>query len=167
MITHPIRLSRNHNLEKFDCGKHRLNHWLKKHALNNQEIGSSYTFVIEDNQRVIGYYAFSIGSIDYSQVPTKISAPMPEHYEIPVFLIARLAIDKDYQGKQLGKRLTRHALKQALRLLELAPLRAIVVDALDQEAKTFYSKNFDFEPWPIDALRLWLPIQHVIASNKE
>lgn len=85
-------------------------------------------------------------------------------YPIPVFLIARLAVDQSMQGRKLGKRFLRFILKRAAKAAnEDIPPRAIVVDAIDNEAKQFYSQ-FGFTPWPIDGLRMWLLMKDLQAT---
>lgn len=165
LIAEPVRLNSQHNLSKFDCGNHRLTYWLKRHALTNQNASSTYTFVIEESAFVVGYYAFSIGSVAYIEAPGRVQAGMPARFEIPIFLLARLAVSQSHQRQKLGQRLLRHAIKRAIEITKLAPLKAIVLDALDEDAKSFYSK-FDFQTWPVDQLRMWLPIQDVLAADE-
>ena len=86
-------------------------------------------------------------------------------HPIPVFLIARLAIDKAHQGQGLGGRLLRHALRGAAAVSETVPIRAIIVDALDDDAKKFYSA-YDFEPYPADSLRMWLLMKDSMSINQ-
>ena len=87
-------------------------------------------------------------------------------YSIPIFLIARLAVDVSQQRKGIARQLMKHALNLAATAAERnIPIRAVVVDAIDHSAKTFYSK-FGFSPWPIDGLRMWLLMKDLLASKK-
>lgn len=165
MVGRPIPLTEEHDLSQFECGKAPLNDWLKKHALQSQASRHTKTLVITDkNNVVIGYYAYSVVSVEHEETtPERIKKGLAR-YSIPIFLIARLAIDVNHQGKGLGGRLLRHALKRAAAAAEKdVPIRAIVVDAIDEEAKEFY-RGFDFEPWPIDGLRMWLMMKDLLAT---
>jgi hypothetical protein len=67
------------------------------------------------------------------------------------------------QGGSRG--LLRTALKGAAASTQTIPIRSVIVDALDEEAKRFYA-GFDFEPYPADGLRMWLLMKDLIASLK-
>ncbi len=164
MVECPAPLTREHDLSKFDCGKPALTDWLQKHALQSQSSGQTKTMIITENNVVIGYYAFAVVSIDHEDTtPNRVKKGL-SRFSIPIFLIARLAIDITQQSKGLGGRLLLHALKRAAAASEQdVPIRAIVVDALDEDAKAFYQR-FDFTPWPIDGLRMWLLMKDCLAT---
>jgi predicted N-acetyltransferase YhbS len=159
MVSQPESLTKNHDLSAFDCGKEPLTSWLKKHALQSQAAGHTKTMVItEGGVKVIGYYSYNVVSVEHADsTPERVMKGLAKH-PIPVFLIARLAIDAAHHGQGLGGRLFRHALKGAAAISASVPIRAIIVDALDEDAKKFYSA-FDFEPYPADGLRMWLLIK--------
>ncbi|HEY9868970.1 MAG TPA: GNAT family N-acetyltransferase [Candidatus Obscuribacterales bacterium] len=167
MVGHPVPLTKEHNVSQFECGKPPLTDWLKKHALQSQSSGHTKTMVITDESNaVVGYYSYSVISVEHEDTtPERVKKGLAR-YSIPVFLIARLAIDVHHQGKGLGGRLLRHALKRAaLAAQKDVPLRAIVVDAIDEDAKAFYQR-FDFQSWPVDGLRMWLMIKDLVATLK-
>ena len=141
--------------------------WLKKHALQSQKSGHSKTLVVvDDDNHVIGYYAYSVVSLEHEgTTPERVKKGLAR-YSIPIFLLARLAVDVSQQGKGLGKRLVKHALKHAAKAAgKDIPIRAVVVDALDIDARNFY-RQFDFEPWPVDGLRMWLLMKDLQATLK-
>lgn len=164
MIAPPQSLSKDHILESFDCGSKPLTEWLKKHALQSQQSGQTRTMVITDkNNIVIGYYAYNVISVEHeSSTPQRVKKGLSRQ-PIPVFLIARLAIDLKYQGQRLGERLLLSALRGAASITGTVPIRAIIVDALNEEAKQFYLK-FDFEPFPPDSLRMWLLMKDLLKT---
>ena len=69
---------------------------------------------------------------------------MPE--PIPVILLGQLAVDTDYQGRGLGSDLLIDAAKRVLTAAVVVGARAIVVQALDEDAKVFYGQ-FGFLPF--------------------
>jgi GNAT superfamily N-acetyltransferase len=166
MVSKPVPLSKDHVLEQFDCGKEPLNNWLKKHALQSDGAQHTKTMVIAEDKIVIGYYSYNVISVEHEDsTPERVKKGLAKH-PIPVFLIARLAIDKKHQGKGLGARLLRHALRGAAGIAadpEGVPIRAVIVDAIDEEAKVFYS-GFDFVPFPADALRMWLLMKDLVKT---
>ena len=69
---------------------------------------------------------------------------MPE--PIPVILLGQLAVDVNYQGSGLGSDLLIDAGKRALAAADVIGARAIVVQAFNEDAKTFY-EQFGFLPF--------------------
>jgi len=156
MISRPESLRKEHDLSAFNCGKEPLTNWLKKHALQSQLSGHTKTMIIAESDNVIiGYYSYNIISVGHEDsTPDRVKKGLADH-PIPVFLIARLAIDSKHQGKGLGGRLLRHAVRGAAAISDTVPIRAIIVDAIDDEATAFY-KSVDFEPYPAHSRRMWL-----------
>jgi len=162
-------LSGAHHVEEFQCGKRPLDRWLKNHALDNQALGSSRTFVTcpeADPRRVAGYYSLTFASVQHENTPIDVREGMPK-YPIPVMLLARLAVDLEFrpprQKTRLGSALLRDALIRTVRAAEEGGLRAVMVDALDEEAGEFY-RRFGFEQSPTHELQLFLPMSRVRAS---
>lgn len=151
----PVELLTNrHNLGQFDCGRHEsLTLWLKRHALQNQSSDSSRTYVVHRANRVVGYYAISAGSIQREAAPSRTAKGQPN--PIPVTLLGRLAVDQDEQGLGLGKALLKDALLRIEHAADILGIRAVLVHAIDRQARAFYEK-FDFEPCPSDDLHLML-----------
>lgn len=168
MASKPVPLNKEHVLEQFDCGKEPLTNWLKKHALQSDGAQHTKTMVIAEGNVVIGYYSYNVISVEHEDsTPERVKKGLAKH-PIPVFLIARLALDSKHQGKGLGTRLLRHALRGAASIAadpEGVPIRAVIVDAIDEEAKKFYS-GFDFAPFPADSLRMWLLMQDLMKTIK-
>ena len=130
MVKRPTALIKEHDLSQFECGKPALSDWLKKHALQRDQSGHTKTMVItSDGNRVIGYYSFNIVSVEHKETTLPRATGGLAKYSSPIFLIARLAVDKDFQGKKLGKRLLRHAPQRAAILVQEEPIRAVVIYA--------------------------------------
>jgi GNAT superfamily N-acetyltransferase len=133
-------LNRNHNRTAFNCGIESLDRYLKHQA--NQEIKRrvSRVFIVrsrQDETRVLGYYTASTLSIDLSVLPEKLAKKLPKH-PIPAALIGRLAVDVSAQGKGIGKMLLSNAIKRTLAISDDIAIYAIVVDAINEEAESFY-----------------------------
>jgi GNAT superfamily N-acetyltransferase len=150
----PLPLTRTHEFEAFDCGSEPLNDYLKRFAWANQQAGAARTYVATRGNRVVGYYTLAYGSVEREQASPRVRQGLARH-PIPVMVLARLAVDRPYQGQGLGKGLLKDALLRTLQAAEIAGLRAIVVHAKDESAKSFYGK-FGFEPSPVDEFHLML-----------
>lgn len=148
------KLDRNHFLDAFDCNQPDLNRWLIKYALQNQGASSAQTYVALLNEAVIGYYSLAVGQIEFNDAPDRLRKGLARH-PVPIMLLARLAVHKDWQGKGVGRALLRDAVLRTLQAAEIAGIRALVVHAKDDGAKRYY-EQFDFVSSPTDALHLFV-----------
>jgi predicted N-acetyltransferase YhbS len=83
---------------------------------------------------------------------------------VPVVLLARLAIDRSEQGRQLGGHLLVDALRRCVRGGREFGARAVVVDAIDERAAAFY-RHFDFHDF--DGGRLWRRLSDIATALGE
>jgi GNAT superfamily N-acetyltransferase len=157
------KLNSSHTVKSFRSGKHSLDVFLKRHALKNQAEDSSQTYVVHQDGSVAGYYSLTAGSMERQECPAGVTENMPTAYPIPVIILARLAVDQAYQGRGLGSALLRDALSRIASAADIIGVRAILVHAIDAQAKAFYER-FDFEEFPAGALRLMLSLRDLRAS---
>jgi predicted GNAT family N-acyltransferase len=143
----PRPLINSDDVSKFDCGEQSLNNWLHLRAIKNQTTGASRTFVSIDseNDSIAGYYCLSASSLRQEDAPSKVTRNMPD--PVPVILIGRLAVDQAFKGNGLGASLLKDALLKGIEVSQIVGARAIIVDALDEDAERFYSK-FGFALMP-------------------
>jgi GNAT superfamily N-acetyltransferase len=147
----PIR--EDDDASTFDSGERSLDEYLRTRALSNHVQGASRCFVTCRADRIVGYYALASASIEHREVAGKVRRNMPD--PVPVILLSRLAVDRKEQGSGLGKSLLRDAIARSVAAAEIVGVRALLVHALHDEARTFYL-HFDFEPSPTDPLHLLL-----------
>ena len=70
-MTAPTRLNSTHDISQFDCGNELLDDWLRNHAFND-EGQTARTYVVCNDNAVIGYYCISMGSVERKQLPSKL-----------------------------------------------------------------------------------------------
>ena len=148
------KLAKDHDLSSFDCGKSSLNDWLRRFALTNQQNDSARTYVLHRAGKVVGYYSLSAGAVRKEESPERIAKGLARH-PIGVILLARLAVDRSERGTGLGKNLLIDALSRALAASDAIGARAVLVNALDEDAVAFY-KKLGFEPSPLDPKQLMM-----------
>lgn len=153
------KLSAGHELVDFDCGSSALNLFLQRHALQSQNANSAQTYVACGNGVVIAYYSLTVGSVAHAEASERVRKSMPR-YPIPVLLLARLAVHKDWQGQGLGSGLLKDALVRTARAADIAGVRALLVHAKDDQARAFYQR-YNFEPSPTDAYHLFLLVKDI------
>ena len=158
------KLSKDHILGSFDCGKPPLDDWLKRFAFANQQSDAARTYVVHRSGEVAGYYSLSAGSVRKEESPARVAKGLARH-PIGVFLLARLAVDRRERGTGLGRLLLIDALSRALAAAEAISARANLVHAIDDEEAAFY-KKFGFEPSLLDPRQLLLLMKDLRATLK-
>jgi len=93
-----------------------------------------------EKKTIAGYYTLSSQGLDYEEMPSDLRGKLPKKIRVGVTLIGYLAVDQRYQGRGLGKLLLYDALHRALHASQQVASRTIIVDAMDEAARTFYER---------------------------
>jgi predicted N-acetyltransferase YhbS len=163
----PVLLDKSHKKEIFDCGNEALNVFLKKYALQNSKNNASRTYVsiCKSQERVVGYYTLTYGSISHLEATEIVKKHMP-NYPIPIMVLARLAVCIEYKNLGLGKSLLKNAMLRTWQAASIAGLKAVIAHAKDDNARNFYLK-YGFEESVFDQYHLMIPIQDIELIVKE
>ena len=153
----PVLLTTAHDAAEFDCGKPRLNEFLHRYALENQKSGKSRTYVATRGEKVAAFYSLAPGALAPVGVTERIAKGQGTQ-DIPVILIARLAVNLEEQGKGLGGQMLLDALRRAVEGADVIGGRAVLVHAEDKEARDFYL-HYGFEAAPTDDLHLLMLVK--------
>lgn len=149
------KLKRQHTLTGFDCGVDALNHFLQRFAAQNQAAQTSQTYIcLADDEISVGYFTLVVGHVEFEAAPERLRKGVAR-YPIPVTVIARLAVDRRWQGRGLGLSLLKDAILRAMTIAEIAGMRAVVVHAKDDAAKAFYQR-FGFQDGFLNPRHLYL-----------
>jgi len=135
-------LEESDDVESFDCGDEPLNSYLKRHAWTNQRknsIGVTYVAVEESAPGVVlGYFTLATSSIPRDGLPKKYVRGLPP-YDLPLVLLARLAVDRRFAGKGLGHALISEAFRITLRVADEVGCRYLITEAY-RERTGWYAK---------------------------
>lgn len=153
------RLRRDHLTENFDCGRVELNRYLARYAWANQQAGAARTYVGVVGSKIAGYYTLAVGEVKHDQVPGRIVKGLARH-PVPIMLLARLAVDRRWQGYGVGKALLKDAMLRTLQAADIAGIRCIAVHAKDDQARAFY-RHYDFIPAPTDPFHLFILLKDI------
>jgi GNAT superfamily N-acetyltransferase len=158
----PEPLTLAHDVSGFTCGKPTLGHWLKTRALSNQEKGFTAVFVVHEANRVVGYYCLAPTAVVPTSLPRSIRTgrrPDP----VPCLLLGQLATDIAWAGRGIGTGLLKHALERCVIASGLIGGRALMVNAVDEEAAVFWRRR-GFASSRGDAFILFRSIAAIAAS---
>jgi GNAT superfamily N-acetyltransferase len=146
-----VKLARDHRVEQFDCGSEALNRYLARNALGNQLANAAQSYVCLSGEDVAGFMTLATGSIEHGAVPERLRKGLARH-PVPVMVLARLAVDRNWQRRGIAASLIKEAMLRTLQVSGIAGVRALVVHAKSDEARMFY-RRFGFEegfPDPMD-----------------
>jgi GNAT superfamily N-acetyltransferase len=145
-----------HDRAAFSCGIAALDDWFRLRASQDEKRNVARVFVaVDEDGRVIGFYSLSSFTITLTDLPPEHAKRLPRYGAIPAALIGRLARDDKVRGKGIGDLLLADAIRRVLDAARSLAVFAIVVDAIDERAATFY-REFGFQPFPSRPLRLFM-----------
>ena len=112
-----------------------------------------------EQDRLVGYYTLSAIVVEREDLPSRLTHRIAKYRVYPATLIGRLALDQDYQGRQFGGRLLVDALARALATSHDVGSFAVITDAQDEDARSFY-EHYGFQRLPTEQhdRRLFLPM---------
>lgn len=160
-LSPPEPIGDHHDISDFRSGEATLDDWLKRRARANQISGASRTYVVCEDKRVVGYYALASGVVAVEAAPGRFRRNMPN--PIPVAVLARLAVDHDWQGRGIGRALFRDAALRVAHAADAIGIRGIVVHAISEEAKMFYAA-LGFDPSPREPMTLMVTLSDIRAA---
>lgn len=166
MIGAPLRLAlleATHDRTAFNCGSVQLDRYLREQVTQDVRRRVATCFVaLTDERCIAGYYTLAYASVPLMDLPAETAKKLPRYPSVPTVRLGRLAVDQPFKGQGFGGALLADAIDRAARA-EIAAY-AVVVNAQDEEAATFY-RHHGFIALPDAALTLFLPLSNVLTSK--
>lgn len=163
-----VPLEKGHDRSAFDCGNDELNRYLKQQARQDAEKHVAVPFVLlEPGSPVVrGFYTLSASIIPVEELPPDMMKKLPRYGQLPVTLLGRLAVDQTARRQGVGEFLLVDALRRCLEGSQHIGAMAVIVDAKDEQAESFY-RHFDFLPFQLTPKRLFLPMRQIAQLFSE
>jgi GNAT superfamily N-acetyltransferase len=156
------RLHRDPPRKAFQSGHEQVDAWLATKALQNQDKHLSTTkILLNQNNAIAGYFTLATGQVDFGDLPADIAKRLPKRM-LPVVVVAWLGVSSGHQGQGLGRLLLAQALRDCWEAGKSFAFVAVILDCIDDNAKTFYQK-YDFQELPGQPYRLFLSAQRLEA----
>ena len=157
---HP--LAKAHDRKSCDCGNDDLNRYLREQARQDAEkrVAAPFVLMQPGSPKVLGFYTLSSSIIAVGELPEELMKRLPRYGQLPVTLLGRLAVDRSVGGQGVGEFLLVDALRRSLEAAQQIAAMAVIVDAKDERAESFY-RHFDFQPFQQTPLRLFLPMGQI------
>jgi len=152
-------LDRHHDRAAFSSGVEPLDRYLWTQATQDMQRNVAAVFVLVERTtgRLTGYYTLAATAIEPTALPAELTRRLPYYEVFPATLIGRLAVDRHYQGRKLGATLLADALRRSYENRQTVAAMAVVVDAKDEAARSFY-EHHGFIPFDDRPQRLYMPM---------
>ncbi len=154
-----------YDYRSFCCGEGQLDDWLGQYAGQNQKRWETRTYLLvnskAESREIYGYFAMQPTQI----LPDEASLVRGRgaKYPMPATHLVKLAISDNVQRQGLGGRLIAEAMRISLEAAELIGSVVLIVDAINENAKSFYSK-YGFTPLQNDSMRMFMPMKTIMEA---
>jgi GNAT superfamily N-acetyltransferase len=165
---HEEPISKKHDREAFDCGDEALNDFLRRYARKSHERGGAKTFLAIDDassKSILGFYSLSPASVDYARTPEIVRHGLARH-GVPGFRLARLAVDRRWQGRGIGGQLLLASGRRCLLAAAEVGGVVLVIDAKNERVAAWYA-SFGAVPLLDAPLTLLLPLATVEVALRK
>ncbi len=159
MLEEQVLDARLHDRAGFHCGVPALDDYLRKYAAQQNAKGISTVFVLVDDaapSKILGFHTLSAAQVGVQQLSDTERKKLPR-YPVPCFRMGRLARTIESRGAGLGEVLIGCAVDRCLHARSLVGAYALLVDAKDEKAKSFYER-YGFIPYVDAPMSLYLPL---------
>ena len=159
MLEEQVLDARLHDRAGFHCGVPALDDYLRKYAAQQNAKGISTVFVLMDDaapSKILGFHTLSAAQVGVQQLSDTERKKLPR-YPVPCFRMGRLARTIESRGAGLGEVLIGCAVDRCLHARSLVGAYALLVDAKDEKAKSFYQR-YGFIPYVDAPMSLYLPL---------
>ncbi|ARJ41006.1 GNAT family N-acetyltransferase [Pantoea alhagi] len=153
-----------YKISHFDCGKATLNKFLIEHLRRQHNGKVLRAYVLKNHEadpKILGYYTLSGGSFERSTLPSRTQQKKIPYKNVPCVTLGRLAVDKTLQGQGWRSTLVSHAMSVVYNASLAVGIHGMFVDALDDEAKQFYTSFGFIELTDENSRSLFYPTQSI------
>ena len=160
-------IARTHDRSAFDCGDADLNDFLRRYARQSHDQGGAKTFLAigGDAGAILGFYSLAPASIAYAPTPPVARRGLARH-DVPGFRLARIAVDRAWQGRGLGGQLLLAAGRRCLMAAAVVGGAVLVIDAKNARSAAWYA-GYGATPLADAELTLVLPLATIERLLRE
>mgnify|MGYP001954917750 CR=1 FL=1 len=144
----------------FSCGVRTIDNWFRNNARKHHEAYKVRTNVGLYEGRIVGFYSLAAAG-SAAEAISEEARQMFERVKVaPCIYLSMIGVDKQFQGKGIGKTLMVDAMRTTLRVAEMVGVYALILDALDKEVAKRYER-WGFEYFIEGALRMYIPLSQI------
>ena len=155
-------LSRKHIRSSFCCGKVSLDNYIRQQASQDfkRRVATVFVLIDDPETNILAYYTLSSYTVNIAVLDAALAKRLPRYPQLPATLLGKLGVDIRQKGKRFGELMLVDALKKSLDVTAQVASVAVIAEALDQEAVSFYTK-YGFQQFRQEPMKLYLPMKSV------
>jgi GNAT superfamily N-acetyltransferase len=149
----------------FDCGEEALNEFLRRYTRKSHDLGGAKTFLAindADGKTILAFYSLSPASVAFARTPEIVRRGLARD-DVPGFRLARLAVDRRFQGEGIGGQILLAAGKRCLLAAVEVGGVVLVIDAKNERVAGWYA-SYGAVPLLDAPLSLLLPLATIEAA---
>src|SRR5659263_243915 len=124
-----VPLTKRHNLASFESFNIDLNDFLKNEALTDQKLMVSITYLCCWKKSLVGYITLVTDTLEVKVVDEEDGIKDYIYHKYPCARIARLAVDKTFERRGIGRFLMLAAIGMVIYISSMIGCRYITVDS--------------------------------------
>ena len=132
------------DIDNFECSNSIYENYIKDEAYKDQANAIAQTWVFVNDKNVIGYVSIAMGDLNKTQHEKLRVFP---HTNVPGLLLGRLATNKKYEGKGVGRKMVDWVFAEAISYAENIGCRIVYLNP-EEGVVTWYSEKLHFAHIP-------------------
>ena len=140
------KLNLSDDIGYFDCGNSDLNEYIRYQALEQQDEGSSTTYLARHGSDVVGFISLAMSSLSVENVERWHLFKASHYQNFPSLMIGRLAVDKKHQRQDCGTELCKFAVANAMELRDRIGCQFVIVNAKPDSIGFYEKTGFQMGP---------------------
>ena len=155
-------LSRKHIRSSFCCGKVSLDNYIRQQASQDfkRRVATVFVLIDDPETNILAYYTLSSYTVNIAVLDAALAKRLPRYPQLPATLLGKLGVDVRQKGKRFGELMLVDALKKSLDVTAQVASVAVIAEALDEKAVSFY-KKYGFQQFRQEPMKLYLPMKSV------
>lgn len=154
-----------HRLDRFKCRSAPIQEFCRHRLCDAHDAYAVRAFVAvhDSDPRIVGYYYLCLGAVSHEEVGPAVEGNFLHVEAIPIIYLGMLGVDRRLERQGVGKMLMADCLARATVIARNAGTFALTLDAIDEDAATYYETKFDFQRFTTGGLRMFLPTPTILA----
>lgn len=116
--------------------------------------------MMDEERNLLGYYTLSAYGVRVAELPLVIAKKLPRYPLLPTTLLGRLAVNREYQGRSLGRLLLMDALYRSWKHSSQVASIGVVAEAINEMARGFYLHH-EFIPLLDEPRKLFIAMKTI------
>lgn len=156
-----------HQLDKFPCSSEPIQNFCRGglRAANDCYAVKAFVATHDGDPRIVGYYYLCLSTISHDDLGREKEGDFLHLEAIPTVYLGMLGVDQRLMRRGIGRLLMADALARVAAISQHAGTYALTLDAVDEDAATYYVEKFDFQRFAPDGLKMFLEIKTILALD--